>query len=737
MDDELDELIANAPDEFFEARPIDPPIKSSLPTLKRPYPEEETKKESSQNVIYKSDDRSDDDDDVPEAANRFIPSIIKKPSMSSTPPQPVPKATETTDPNSLLSRLLSRTEEERAKAIPIVFDEQQEAALTAIMEGKNIVIIGPAGSGKSVLLREADNRLTEASKVVNCVAHNGVAAANINGMTVHSYFGLGRQVFPPYNAKGAHKDVKARIIGTNSLIVDEISTLPAHSLDGLDLYCRQITDNMSKPFGGIQIILCGDFHQLKPVDDTKKRTKAELALKTQGTEIVHRHKEQYEKLPHHLKELMDEPGNRIDLAYKAKSWKYFEDNIFMLEKAYRQGQDPLFLSILTEARQGSLSDASHRALLARVVDPRTPLSDDYTVLFSLRKSVIDYNAKKMQGIAKEKGRIYKCVDHYENEFYKSLLANIPLQEALDLRLGCRVMQKRNISKTIVNGTCGTVIGFATAAFADSKIKGLLRPVNGLVFSNPGCITCRQDIPPLEDLELPKGAISVPLNQSNPTVVRREDILHRIKAWESLKTEISLLTTTGFLPLPVVLFDNGECVVSTPSEWAIEINRRVKNDAFKGDGDDDFAPRIPAAAASRLAGVIGGKQKKAKRTRVEKVKLAFRIQIPLQIAYAVSIHASQGLTIPKLAIDLGNSIFEDGQAYVALSRGTSLNGLVLIDYSRKKITADSNVKEFYSSLKFKKREKELQKELDKDTRPDDELSPLELMRRMMMRARAKQ
>jgi hypothetical protein len=341
---------------------------------------------------------------------------------------------------------------------------------------------------------------------------------------------------------------------------------------------------------------------------------------------------------------------------------------------------------------------------------------------------------KLQRIPKEKGRIYKCVDHYENDFYKSLLLNIPLQETLDLRVGCRVMQKRNISKTLVNGACGTVIGFATAAFVDSKIKGLLRPVTGLVFSNPTCIKSTHDIPPLEALELPNDATPVNLSASNPTVVKREEILHRIKAWESLKTEINLLSTTGFLPLPVVLFDNGEYVVSTPTEWAIEINHRVKNNNYReGQEDEDFAPRLAPAAAARLAGMIGSK--KQKRTRVEKAKLAFRIQIPLQIAYAVSIHASQGLTIPKLAIDLGNSIFEDGQAYVALSRGTSLNGLVLLDYSRKKITADINVKEFYGGLKFKRQDKEIKKELESDTRPDEALTPGELLKRMMMRARA--
>ena len=217
--DELDELIANAPAEFFDVVPTP----ATVEPRKRPHQDPRTDELSGGDTS--------EGDEVPQVytSKPSTPLALKHPTMSAALPRATPDSTETTDPNALLIRLLNRTNEERAKAVPVVLDQQQEAALQAIMDGKNIVIIGPPGSGKSVLLREADARLTEAGRVVNCVAHNGVAAANINGMTIHSFFGLGKQLFPPFNAKSAHKDVKERVIGTGILgaIVSALIVAPA------------------------------------------------------------------------------------------------------------------------------------------------------------------------------------------------------------------------------------------------------------------------------------------------------------------------------------------------------------------------------------------------------------------------------------------------------------------------------------------------------------------------------
>ncbi|MBU1349599.1 AAA family ATPase, partial [Patescibacteria group bacterium] len=143
----------------------------------------------------------------------------------------------------------------------------QQQALEIMKLGRNIYLTGAAGSGKTFLLNQYIKFLKNKEIAVGITASTGVAATHMNGTTIHSWSGMG--VKDSISDKDLLKLLKKyylkHIFRTKVLIIDEISMLHPHQLDLVDKICKVFRQN-SKPFGGMQIILCGDFFQLPPVN---------------------------------------------------------------------------------------------------------------------------------------------------------------------------------------------------------------------------------------------------------------------------------------------------------------------------------------------------------------------------------------------------------------------------------------------------------------------------------------
>ena len=189
----------------------------------------------------------------------------------------------------------SNTKKKR-EALPRVFlSEEQRSVLNLVAEQqKSVFFTGSAGTGKSVLLREIikvlrDKYRREPDRVA-VTASTGLAACNVGGVTLHSFagIGLGKEPVPELVKKiKRNQKAKNRWMRTKVLIVDEISMVDGDLFDKLEAIARAIRNN-GRPFGGIQLVITGDFFQLPPVPDHGGRdVKFSFDASTWNTSIEH------------------------------------------------------------------------------------------------------------------------------------------------------------------------------------------------------------------------------------------------------------------------------------------------------------------------------------------------------------------------------------------------------------------------------------------------------------------
>ncbi len=192
----------------------------------------------------------------------------------------------------------------------------QRSVIRAVQAGTSLFFTGPAGSGKSVLLRELIRRLPSATTAVT--ASTGIAACNIGGITLHSWAGLGKSGLdlPAVEVAATIKrrrEVFGRWMNTRVLIVDEISMVDGDMLDQLNAVAKAVRSS-SAPFGGLQLVLVGDFYQLPPVSSR---------------------------------------GEKKPFAFQSKAWKACVQQSIQLTEVFRQA-DSTFVDLLNEARIGQV-----------------------------------------------------------------------------------------------------------------------------------------------------------------------------------------------------------------------------------------------------------------------------------------------------------------------------------------------------------------------------------------------
>lgn len=351
-------------------------------------------------------------------------------------------------------------------------NEDQLKALELILRGENVFITGGGGTGKSFLLNcivNAMRKICATQKIplqLAVTAMTGAAAANLNdnftnknckACTIHSWMGVG--VFsnsPIAEAKIVQKrpEVLERWKQTNTLIIDEISMMSPELFEKIDALAKILRES-TRPFGAMQLILCGDFFQLPPII---KDSEVSMAYK----------KKSY--------------------CFETESWSDSipDENVVVLRTIYRQN-DEAFRKILGEIREGVVSDESIKILMSRL-NTQTNNTDEEkqgltsTFITPRKNTVLEQNEKILHSIQAEPRKFVweiskhpKTIDSRITEpAINRLKKHIPVAEVITLKVGCPVMLLCNIrvDSGLVNGAQGVITGFTgglpVVKFANGK-----------------------------------------------------------------------------------------------------------------------------------------------------------------------------------------------------------------------------------------------------------------------------
>ena len=299
----------------------------------------------------------------------------------------------------------------------------QGVALEVMLSGESVFLTGPAGAGKTYVLNQFIRLAKAAGKHVSVTATTGLAATHLGGTTIHAWAGIGvldelPHGFADHIAKGRREIIEK----TDVLVIDEISMLHDYRLDMVDDACRLVRKKTDVPFGGIQVIMSGDFFQLPPINRGDGRA---------GGFVVH-----------------------------SNAWRELDPAICYLQEQHRQDDEQL-LDILNALRGGDIRRHHAEALLARV-DQIPEDASTLTELHTVNLDVDRINERRLDELAGDElfyTQTTTGADNYVENLQRSVLAPATLR----LKKGALVMAVKNATdRKYANGSIGTVIDFEPA-----------------------------------------------------------------------------------------------------------------------------------------------------------------------------------------------------------------------------------------------------------------------------------
>lgn len=295
---------------------------------------------------------------------------------------------------------------------------KQTDALEILKMGHNAFVTGAAGSGKTHLLNQYIRYLRERGVGVGITASTGIAATHMGGQTIHAWSGLGiRNTLTPYDLETLEEKsyLWKRFEEARVLIIDEVSMLHHFRLDLVDQIARFFKRN-NAPFGGMQVILCGDFFQLPPVSRAGEETAC--------------------------------------FAYTSESWKSLGLKICYLEGQHRQN-DLTYLEILNAIRDNTVSPTIIERLHSRHGQKPTQ-GVEPTKLYTHN---LDVDVENMRELDKLQGETfeYSMTARGKENIVATIKKGCLAPEILRLKKGARVMLvKNNFEEKYANGTLGIV-----------------------------------------------------------------------------------------------------------------------------------------------------------------------------------------------------------------------------------------------------------------------------------------
>lgn len=295
----------------------------------------------------------------------------------------------------------------------------QTLALEVLLAGESALLTGPAGSGKTYLLNQFIRLAKSEGKHVSVTATTGLAATHLGGTTIHAWAGIGvMDELPNGFADHVSKGRREIIEKTDVLVIDEISMLHDYRLDMVDMACRLVRKKPDEPFGGIQVVMSGDFFQLPPINRGDSRA---------GGFVVH-----------------------------SNAWKELEPVVCYLQDQHRQNDEQL-LEILDAIRAGDIRRHHAERLLNRA-DVELP-DTDMTELHTTNVDVDRINDAKLDALPGDEYTYTQSTTgaaNYVEGLQRSVLAPVDLR----LKEGALVMAVKNSpDRKYVNGSLGVVVEF--------------------------------------------------------------------------------------------------------------------------------------------------------------------------------------------------------------------------------------------------------------------------------------
>lgn len=295
----------------------------------------------------------------------------------------------------------------------------QGEALTILKTGAHVFLTGEPGSGKTHTINTFIAWLRASGVEPSVTAATGIAATHVGGMTLHSWSGIGISESlssADVDRIASKEHVARRIQKASVLIIEEVSMLSAATFEMADAVCREVR-RVDRPFGGLTVILVGDFFQLPPV--------------SRGGEAL--------------------------FAYASPVWKELNLLTCYLTEQFRQ-DDSDFLEVLSAIRSGDVEELHHERLHARHV-PGEDLPANAPKLFSHNADVDRINAAELAKLS-GKSHVFSMTAQGKETLVEGLKRGCLSPELLELKEGAAVMFTKNSPQgKFVNGTLGVVVGW--------------------------------------------------------------------------------------------------------------------------------------------------------------------------------------------------------------------------------------------------------------------------------------
>ena len=319
-----------------------------------------------------------------------------------------------------------------------LLSDQQKSVILSFEAGKNILVTGGAGTGKSYLLNFLKRNYPPSR--LEIAASTGIAALNVGGSTIHSWAGIGLANLPIekiveniFSAKFIR--VRRRIKQARALAIDEISMISAEVFEILNRVFQAVREN-SLPMGGIQIVAFGDFLQLPPINrDTQD----------------------------------------YNFCFNSKAWEDLNFEAFVLEQSFRQS-DEEFIRILNNLRFGQITQEDRKVLESRIKAEDKNQALRPTILTTHNYKVDKINEIELNKIPNSEV-LHQAIYNGAPDRIDYLRKNCLSPDALRLKVGAQVMMIKNTyqKEGIINGSLGIIKAFSPrksfpiVEFANGKI----------------------------------------------------------------------------------------------------------------------------------------------------------------------------------------------------------------------------------------------------------------------------